>query len=191
MISPPPHIPMSSGSFTNPLVIVPSGANYKWYNCHFHIPTFFQFPRKVQIFILLSLSSILLCGQLGQWSLQFCKFSFFMLTIIRFGGLAEIMCVSFFGTCSVLCIYPLFVWSNFSFLNTSQWFSLPIQSCLILYAFCTNLLHSLIMWLMVSSLSPHNLHLLFYCVVSILALIWLVLMELLCDAIRRVSASLS
>ena len=37
--------------------------------------------------------------------------------------------------------------------------------------FCASLLHSLSMWLMVSSLSPHNLHLLFCCVLSIFALI--------------------
>ena len=46
------------------------------------------------------------------------------------------------------------------------------------------------MWLMVLSLSPHSLHLLFCCVLSILALIWLVLMVLFCAAIRRDSFSL-
>ena len=55
---------------------------------------------------------------------------------------------------------------------------------------CANLLHWIIMWLMVSSLSPHNLHLLFCCVFSILALIWLVVMALFCAAIRRDSVSL-
>ena len=43
---------------------------------------------------------------------------------------------------------------------------------------------------MVSSLSPHNLHLLFYSVLSILALIWLVFMTLFSAAIRRDSVSL-
>ena len=38
---------------------------------------------------------------------------------------------------------------------------LPTQSCLHLYLFCANLLHSLTMWLIVSSLSLHSLHLLF------------------------------
>ena len=51
-------------------------------------------------------------------------------------------------------------------------------------------LHSLIIWLMVSSLSPHSLHLLFCWVLSILALIWFVLMALSCAAIRRDSVSL-
>ena len=46
------------------------------------------------------------------------------------------------------------------------------------------------MWLMVSSLSPHCLHLLFVCVLSILTLIWMVIMALFCAAIRKDSVSL-
>ena len=87
-------------------------------------------------------------------------------------------------------MYHLFVWSNLNFLHISQWITLPTQSCLVFYSFCANLLHSLIMWLMVPSASPHNQHLLFCCVLSILALIWLVLMMLLCPAIKRDSVSL-
>ena len=78
----------------------------------------------------------------------------------------------------LLCIYHLFVWSNFNFLHNSQWITLLTQSCLVLYSFCVNLLHLLIMWSTISSLSPHNLHLLFCCVLSILTLIWLVLTAL-------------
>ena len=124
--------------------------------------------------------SVLFCGQLGQQSQQFCKFSFFFLLsiIIRFGLLAEIrwsvciskshrsLCVSFSRTGVGLCIYHLFVWSNLNFLHVSQWIILLSQSCLVLYFFCANLLHSL-MWLIVSFLSPHNLHLLFCWVLSI------------------------
>ena len=80
--------------------------------------------------------------------------------------------------------------SNLDFLHISQWITLPTQSCLFLYSFYANLLHSLIMWLIVSSLSPHSLYLLFCWVLSILALIWLVLMALFCAAIRRDSVSL-
>ena len=46
------------------------------------------------------------------------------------------------------------------------------------------------MWLIVSSLSPHNLQLLFCCVLSIFALTYLILMALFCVAIRRDSVSL-
>ena len=100
------------------------------------------------------------------------------------------LCESFSRTGIGLCMYHLLVWSNFNFLHISQWITMPIQSCLALYSFCANLLHSLMMWLIVSSLSPHSLHLLFCCVLSILALIWFVLMALSCAAIRRGSVSL-
>ena len=88
------------------------------------------------------------------------------------------------------CIYHSLVWSNLNFLYISLWITFPTQSCLVLYSFFTNLLHSLIMWLVVSSLSPHSLHLLFCWVLSILAWIWLVLRALSCVAIRRDSISL-
>ena len=68
--------------------------------------------------------------------------------------------------------------------------SLQTQSCLVLYSFCANLLHSLIMWLKVSSLALHSVHLLFCCVLSILALVWLVVSALFCAAIRTESVSL-
>ena len=59
------------------------------------------------------------------------------------------LCQSPIGFCaSGLCIYHLFVWSNFNFLYISQWISLPTQSHLVLYSFCANLLHSLIIWLL-------------------------------------------
>ena len=54
---------------------------------------------------------------------------------------------------------------------------------------CANLLHSLIIWLIISSLSSYNLHLLFCCVLSILPFIWLLLMALFSAAIRRDSFS--
>ena len=95
-----------------------------------------------------------------------------------------------FRTPAGLCMYHLFVWSHLNISHNSQWITLPTQSCLVLYTFCANLLHSLIMWLLVSSISPHNLHLLFCCVLSILALISLFLMALFCAAIWRNSVFL-
>ena len=156
--------------------------------------SFFQFPGKFGGTYPFSFLSILLSGQPRQQSLQFCKFSFFCWVIIRSGRLGEIrwsvcmskslwsLCVSFSRTDSGLCIYHLFVWSYFNFLHNSQRITLPTQLCLVLHSFCANLLLSLIMWLIVSSLSPHNQHLLFSCVLSILVLIWLVLMALFCAA---------
>ena len=51
------------------------------------------------------------------------------------------------------------------------------------------MLHSLNMRFIVPSLSPHDLHLLFCCVLSLLALIWLFLMALFCAAFWRDSVS--
>ena len=98
--------------------------------------------------------------------------------------------ISFSRTDSELCIYHLFVWLNLDFLHNSQWITLPTQLCQVFYSFWANLLCSLIMCLIVSSLALHNQHLLSCCVLSILALIWLVLMALFCAAIRKDSVSL-
>ena len=76
----------------------------------------------------------------------------------------KILCVSFSKTGFGSCIYHLFVWSNVSFLHNSQWITLPTQSCLVLYSLYADLLRSFIMWLIVTSLSQHNLHLLLYCI---------------------------
>ena len=128
-------------------------------------------------------------------------FSFFFF-IIKFNLLAEIrwfVCmlrshrslgVLFSRTNAGLYIYDLLVWSNLNSLHIAQWITLPTQSCLVLYSFYANLLHSLFMWLMVSSLSTHSLYLLFSCILSIIALIRLVLTALFCAAIRRNSGSL-
>ena len=116
-------------------------------------------------------------------SLLFCRFSlflfFFSLISTRCGLLGDIrwsvcipksqwiLCVSFSRMYSGLCIYYLVVWSDFNFWHNSQWIIFLTQLCLVLYTFCANLLYLLIMWLIVSSLLPHNQHLPFCCVLSI------------------------
>ena len=47
----------------------------------------------------------------------------------------EILCISFSRTNSGLCIYHLFVWSNFNFLHNSLWIIFTTLSCLVLYSF--------------------------------------------------------
>ena len=86
------------------------------------------------------------------------------------------VCISFSRKDSGLGIYHLFVWSNINFLHNSQWTIFPIQSSLVLIFSYANLLHSL-MWLIISSLSPDNLHLLICCMAFLIALF--------CNAIRR------
>ena len=204
MVSTCPPTSKSSSPFNNPFVTVPKALITIGIIVTFMFHSFFSIPyQDPGTYPSFDFLSVLFCGQPGRQSRQFCKFSLFLFNIIKSGLLAEIrwsvcmskshrsLCVSFSWTGAGLCIYHLVVWPNLNFLHISQWITLPTQSCLVLYSFCANLMHSLIMRLMVSSLSPHNLHLLFYCVLSILALIWLVLTALFRDAIRRHSVSQS
>ena len=150
----------------------------------FHSLFFFQFSCKVEVLILLFI--FFRVFSVVSWD-NFCKFSLYIFLIIILSGLlAEIrwsVCMS--KSHSSLCV--LFSRANLNFLPISQWITLSTQSCLVLYSFWANFLNPLIMWLIVSSLSPH---LPFCCVLSILALIWLVLTALFCAAIRRDSVFL-
>ena len=115
-----------------------------------------------------------LYGSLVQQSLLFGKFSHFFFSFFFLSGcLAEIcwsvciskskrnVCVSLSKMDSRLYVYHLFSWSNLNLFSQFQVDHLthPVMSSLL--HFCTNLMFSLIMWLMISSLSPNNLHLLF------------------------------
>ena len=109
-------------------------------------------------------------------------FFFFLLTATWCGRLAEIrwsvyisksqrtLCVSFSGTDSG-CAYTICWYSQIrNFFHNSQGITLPTLSYLVLYSFCTNLQHSLIIWMILSFLSSQNLHFLFCSVLSILLL---------------------
>ena len=161
MISTYHLISNSSSLFTNymgtvpraPLVVPPLPSCSIFFSSLVCLRTYQSFP-----FLLFSLR-----GSSGRLSPTFCRFSFFLLNINRSGGLAEIrwsfsksksqrsLHVSFSSMDSELCIYYVFPWGNFNFLHNSQ-------SCPVLYTFCVNLLHSLIIWLIVSSLSQCELH---------------------------------
>ena len=54
----------------------------------------------------------------------------------------------------------------FFFFHNSLWITFPTQSCLVFYSFFSSLPHSLTKWLIISSFSPHNLHLLFCCMID-------------------------
>ena len=192
----------SSWPFNNPLVTVPKAPITIGIIVTFMFHSFFNCRAKLRYLSVFSDSFSFILWSAGTAKSTTLQIFFFLLIIIRFGLRAEIrwsvciskshrsLCVSFSRTGAGLCIYHLLAWSDLNFLHISQWITLPTQLCLALYSFCVNLLHSLIMWLMVSSLSPHSLHLLFCCVLSILALIWLVLMTLFCVAVRKDSVSL-
>ena len=182
--------------------------NYNWYNRHFQVLQLFQFPSKVELpsllFTFFQFHSEVRRDSKVHNSVNslFLLLLLLSLIIIRSGRLAGIwwsvcisksqwsLCALFSRTDSELCLYHLSVWLNLNFLHNSQWISLFTHSCLVLYSFCANLLHSFIIWFIVSSLSPHKLHLLFYCVLSILTLIWFVLIALFCAAMRKDSVFL-
>ena len=188
------------------------------------VHSFFQFPRKVEVLILLFTFFQFYSVVSRDSKVDNFSNSIFFLIIIRSGLLAGIrwsVCMSeshrsLCGSFSKTAVHIPFV-HTVKFKMQTDYFiparrphlvmikitrtcrivnfavpaeHLPTQSCLVLYSFRANLLHSLIMWLMVSSLSPHSLHLRFCCVLSIFALIWLVLTALFCAAIRRDSVSL-
>ena len=130
----PTHPPTSKSSspFSNPLVTVPNAPITIGIivTCMFHS---FSIPLQGRdSYSSFHILSMLFCGQPGQQSRLFCKFSFFLLIIIKSGLLAGIrrsvcmlkshrsLCVSFSRTGAGLCIYHLLVWSNLNFLHISQ-----------------------------------------------------------------------
>ena len=202
IVSTRPPISKSSRPFNNPLVTMPNTPITIGIIVTFMFHSFFISLARSRYLSFFSLSFRFILWSAGTAKSTILQILVFLLIIMRSGLLAGIkwsVCMlkshrslyeSFSRTGAGLCIYHLLVWSNWNFLHISQWITLPTQSCLALHSFCANLLHSLIMWLIVSPLSPHSLHLLFCCVLSILTLIWLVLMALSCAAIRRDSISL-
>ena len=166
-----PLIFKSSTPYTNPLVTVPRSPI--GINVSFMFHGFFNDLVRPRYLSFFSFSFNFTLRSIDPVKSTYWHVLFFLLMITRSGRLAEIRwsvcisksqrssCVSFSRTDSGLCIYHLYVWSNFNFLHNSQWITMFIQLYLALYSFCANLLHSFIMWLGVSSLPPHNLHLLF------------------------------
>ena len=172
IVSTHPFISTSSSSSTNPLVTVPSASFTIGITVTFMSHSFFSSLAKSCYLSFFSLSfSFILCSAETAKSTIRQVLSFYWsgrLAKIRWSicisDSQRILSVSFFTTNSVLYIFHLFVWSNLNFLPNSQWITYPAQLYPVLYSLGANLLHSLIMWLIVSSLSPHNLHLLFCCV---------------------------
>ena len=177
----------SSRPFNNPLVTVRNAPITIGTIVTFMFHSFFNSLARSRYLSFFSFSFRFILWSAGTAKSTILQILFLLLIIMMSGLLAGIrwsvymlkshrsLCESFSKTGAGLCIYHLFVWSNWNFLHISQWITFPTQSCLPLYSFCANLLHSRIMLLIVSSLSLHCLHLLFCCILSILALIWFVL----------------
>ena len=142
----------------------------------FHI---FYFSTKVFLVVFLFFLLLLLCALPGWKSSLFHRLPFVCLSL----GLAAWprICDPFVSQNSrefyasysprqiLSCAYTTCLYGWFSDFYTTKWFTFPIRSSIILYSFCANLLLSLIMWLIISSLSSHKLHLQFCSVLSIFA----------------------
>ena len=161
IVSTRPPTSKSSRPFNNPLVTVQKAPITIGIIVTFMFHSFFNSLARSRYLSLFSHSfSFILwsAGTAKSTILQIFFFFFFLLLIIIRSGLrVEIrwsvciskfhrsLCVSFSRTGAGLCIYHLLAWSNLNFLHISQWITLTPQSCLALYSFCANLLHSLIM----------------------------------------------
>ena len=166
VISSHPLISKSSSPYVNPLVSVPRAPITIGITVTFMFHSFSNSLARLKYlsFFWFSFNHTLWSAETGESTIR--QVHFFLLIITRSGGLAEIwwsvfvsksqrsLCISFTRTDSDLCTYHLFVWLNSNFLHNSQWITLPTQSYLVLYFFCASLLHSFIMWLTVSSISP-------------------------------------
>ena len=156
IVSTRPPTSKSSSSFNNPLVIEPKAPITIGTIVTFMLHSFFNSLARSRYLSFFSLSSRFILWSVGTAKSTLLQILFLLLIIIRSGLLAEIrwsvcilkshrsLCESFSRTGAGLCIYHLFVWSNWNFLHISQWITLPTQSCLALYSFCANLLYLLI-----------------------------------------------
>ena len=152
----------SSNHFSKPLVTVTNAPITIGKIVIFMFHSFFSSLTRSRYLPFFSHSFSFIMWLAGTAKSTIFQVLFFLLIIIRSGLLTEIrwsVCMSkshrslyvlFSRTGPGLCIYHLLVWSNLNFLQISLWITLPTQSCLVLYSFCANLLHSLIFWLMVS-----------------------------------------
>ena len=177
MVSTYSLISKSFSPFTNFLGIAPSPPTKIGVSVTFMFHVFLWFSSKVQISISLFVSFIftLWSGRMSKFTLRLVLFFFGWLSL----GLVvwpilgdpfvsqnfRDVYVSSSRTSSGLCIHYLFEGSNFNFFTQLPVDYLPHPVVYGLIFFCVNLL-----WLLVLYLSPHNLHFLFCCVLSIFAL---------------------
>ena len=162
MVSTRPPTSKSSNPFNSPLVTVPNAPITIGIIVTFIFHSFFLigiFNFKVEVLILLFTFFQFYSVASRDNNVYNLASSLFLLLITITSGLLVVIrwsvCMSkshrslgmsFSRTATGLCIYHLFVWSNLNFLHMFERIALPTQLCLILYSFCANLLHSLIMW---------------------------------------------
>ena len=170
-----PLISKSPCPFNNPLLTVPKETITIGIIVNVIFHRIFQFSSNVQVLIpLFTLFQFYTVvsrdSKVNNFAMSL--FCWLFLGLVFWPRLGDpFVCQSSIGVCMWFsrsdpgkCTDHLFARSNLIFLYNSQWITLPTQFCVVLYTFCANFLHSLITRLIVSSLSPHNQHLLFCCV---------------------------
>ena len=146
IVSTHPPTSKSSRPFNNPLITVPNAPITIGTIVTFIFHSFLSSLARSRYLSFFSLSFRFILWSAGTAKSTILQILFLLLIIMRSGLLAEIrwsvcmskshrsLCESFSRTGAGLCIYHLFVWSNWNFLHISQWITLPTQSCLVLYS---------------------------------------------------------
>ena len=158
MVSTPPHTSKSSSPFNNPLATVPKPPITIGIIVAFMFHNFFQFPCKVEELILVFTFSFILwsAGTEKSTILQVLFFCWLLLGLVFWSRLGDLFvsqspngvyeCHSLgqiLGYAYSICSYGQILVDILA--------NLVVYSLILLLC---NLLHSLIMWLMASSLSP-------------------------------------
>ena len=112
-------------------------ANYNWHHRHFQVPQFFQFPCKVQV-LPLYFASFQFYSVVSRYSkVNNSASSPFLIDYYKVWLPGRDLVIHLYVKIpwkfvrlilrdnSGLCIYHLFVWSNFNFLHNSQPITLP------------------------------------------------------------------
>ena len=130
MVSTRPSNSMSSSLLNNPLVTVPNAPVTIGIIVTFMFHSFFNSRARSRYLSFFTHSFSFILWSAGVYVCYVC------------------LCVIFSDRCWVVHI-PFVCMVKFKLLHISQWITLPTQSCLVLYSFCANLLHSLLMRLII------------------------------------------
>ena len=175
-------ISKSSGPFSISLVILVQRSNYNWYNRHFHLSQCFDSLSKSRYLSLFSLSfnfTVWSIGTIKSTVLHalfffFCWFLKYLFVGMRTGDPSlyqnhREVNVSHSPGQILGCAYTICLYGQSSITRKIPCGSpCPPKRVLSYTLFCVSLLYSLIIFFIVSPLSPHNLHLLFWWVLSFL-----------------------
>ena len=128
-------ISKSSSPFTNPLVTVPRAPITIGINVTFMFHSFFQFQARSEYLCFFSLSFSFNLWEAAPAKSTILQVIFFcwLLSLseirwsVSFSKSQRSLCITFHWRDSWLCVYYLFLWSNFNLFHNSRWNTFPIQ----------------------------------------------------------------